>query len=46
MKILKKGEKYSIIENYESSKELLEKGVSKEFVENRRKITLYDEIQL
>lgn len=46
VKILKKGEKYSIIENYESSKELLEKGVSKEFVENRRKITLYDEIQL
>ena len=46
VKILKKGEKYSIIENYESPKELLEKGVSKEFVENRRKITLYDEIQL
>lgn len=46
IKVLKKGEKYSIIKNYESGKELLEKGISKEIVENRKKITLYDEIQL
>lgn len=46
VKVLKKGEKYSIIENYDSGKELLEKGVSKEEVEYRRKISLYDEIQL
>lgn len=46
VKILKKGEKYSIIENYDDGKELLEKGVLQEEVENRRKISLYDEIQL
>ena len=46
VKVLKKGEKYSIIENYESEEELLEKGISKEEVKNRKKITLYDEIQL
>lgn len=46
VKVLKKGEKYSIIENYESEEELLEKGVSKEVVKNRRKITLYDEVKL
>lgn len=46
IKVLKKGEKYSIIKNYESGKELLDKGISKEIVENRKKITLYDEIQL
>lgn len=46
VKVLRKGEKYSIIENYESGEELLEKGLSEEEVKNRRKITLYDEIQL
>ncbi len=46
VKVLKKGEKYSIIENYDDGKELLDKGVTKEEVENRRKISLYDEIQL
>ncbi len=46
VKVLKKGENYSIIDNYETGKELLDKGVSKELVENRRKISLYDEIQL
>lgn len=46
VKVLKKGEKYSIIENYETDKELLDMGIAKEIVENRKKITLYDEIQL
>lgn len=46
IKVLKQGEKYSIIENYETGNELLEKGVSQDVVENRRKIVLYDEIQL
>lgn len=46
VKILKKGEKYSIIENYDDAKELLEKGISQEEIENRKKISLYDEIQL
>lgn len=46
IKVLKQGEKYSIIENYESGKELLEKGVSEEVVEYRKTISLYDEIQL
>mgnify|MGYP003305565962 CR=1 FL=1 len=35
-----------IIENYDSEKELLEKGISKEIVDKRGKISLYDEIQL
>ncbi len=46
VQVLKQGEKYSIIKNYESGKELLEKGVSNEIVDNRKKISLYDEIQL
>ena len=46
VKVLKKGEKYSIIENYDSGQELLDKGVSQEEVTNRRKISLYDEVQL
>lgn len=46
VKILKHGEKYSIIENYETSKEILEKGASEEEIKNRKKIALYDEIQL
>lgn len=46
IKILKEGEKYSIIGNYDSTEELLEKGVTEEMVKNRKKISLYDEIQL
>ena len=46
VKVLKQGEKYSIITNYDTGKELLEKGVSEDTVENRRKLSLYDEIQL
>lgn len=44
IKILKQSEKYAIIENYDSGQELLDKGVAKEEVENRKKISLYDEI--
>ena len=46
IKILKRGDKYSIIENYDDGQELLNKGVSKADVESRRKISLYDEIEL
>ena len=46
VQILKSGDKYSIIKNYETSNELIEKGVSENFVKNRKKISLYDEIQL
>lgn len=46
VQILKKGDKYSIIKNYETSNELIEKGISEDFVKNRKKISLYDEIQL
>ena len=46
VKVLKQGEEYAIIENYENREELLEKGLSKEEIENRKKIALYDEIQL
>lgn len=46
IKVLKQGEKYSIIENYDTAQELIEKGVSEEEVKNRKKIALYDEIQL
>ena len=46
VQILKSGDKYSIIKNYETSNELIEKGVSEDFVKNRKKISLYDEIQL
>lgn len=46
IQILKQSEKYSIIKNYDTGKELLEKGVSNEIVENRKKIALYDEIEL
>lgn len=45
IKILKQSEKYSIIENYDSNKELLDKGVTEKELELRRKISLYDEIQ-
>ena len=46
VKILKQGEKYSIIENYEDGQELLDKGVSKDEVRSRRTISLYDEIDM
>ena len=46
IKVLKKGENYSIIENYETGKELLEKGVPQEQVKYRKLISLYDEIEL
>ena len=46
IKILKQGEKYTIIDNYENGQDLLDKGVSKEDVKSRRKISIYDEIEL
>jgi len=46
VQILKQGDKYSIIKNYDSGDELLEKGVSNDVVKNRKKVALYDEIQL
>ena len=46
VKVLKESDKYSIIQNYDDSKELVEKGLSKEEIENRRKITMYDEIEM
>ena len=45
VKILKKGEEYSIIAGY-SKKELLELGLSEEEISDFRTITLYDRIQL
>ena len=44
VKILKQGEKYSIIENYEDGQDLLDLGVRKDEVRSRRTISLYDEI--
>lgn len=46
VQVLKQGDKYSIIKNYDSGDELLEKGVSNDVVKNRKKVALYDEIQL
>lgn len=46
VKVLKQGEKYSIIENYDRDKELEEKGAPKEEIKGRKKIAIYDEIQL
>lgn len=46
IKILQEGETYSIIQNYEDRQELLDKGVSEEEIKNRKRISLYDEIQL
>ncbi len=46
IKVLKQTEKYSIITNYDEGKELLEKGVPQEEIKYRKKISLYDEIQL
>ena len=45
VKVLKKGEKYSIINNYERQ-ELLDKGISEEDESFTRRLRLYDEIQL
>ena len=45
VKILKQNDKYSIIENYTNT-ELKEKGVSEEKRKNRRRISLYDEIEI
>ena len=44
--IRKRGDKDSIIKNYENGQDLLDKGVSKDEVSSRRKISLYDEIEL
>lgn len=44
IKILRQNEKYSIIENYTRA-ELLEAGVSEENLENRKTISLYDELK-
>lgn len=46
VEILKQNDQYSIIKNYENSAELLEKGISTEEIKNRKKISLYDEIQI
>ncbi len=46
VKLLKQGEKYSIIENYSTTKELIEKGVPEDSLKNRKMIAVYDEIQL
>ena len=46
VEVLRKGERYSIIKNYDKGQDLLDKGVSEEEVKNRRKIALYDEVQL
>ena len=46
VRVLKRGEKYSIIDNYDEKQELIDKGVSKEEIKDRKKISLYDEILL
>lgn len=45
VKILKQGDKYSIIENYTVS-ELKEKGIESEKIKNRGIIALYDELEI
>lgn len=45
VKILKQSDKYSIIENYTNA-ELKEMGVSEEKRQNRRTISLYDEVEI
>ena len=45
VKVLKKGEKYSIIENY-TNKELLDKGVLEENPSFGKSLRLYDEVQI
>lgn len=46
VKVLKQSDKFSIIDNYDDGQELLDLGVSKEDVNSRKKISLYDEIEL
>lgn len=46
VKVLKQSDKYSIIENYDDSKELREKGISEDEISSRKKVALYDEIQI
>lgn len=46
IKVLKQSDKFSIIDNYDDGQELLDLGVSKEDVNSRKKISLYDEIEL
>lgn len=45
VKVLKQNENYSIIENY-TRDELIEKGISKEKLTNRKTISLYDELEI
>ena len=45
VKVLKKGEKYSIIDNYEN-KELLDKGISEDDSSFGKSLRLYDEVQI
>ena len=45
IKILKQSDKYSIIENYTIA-ELREKGITEEVIQNRRTISLYDELEI
>ena len=45
VKVLKKGEKYSIIENYERQ-ELLDKGITEEDSSFGKSLRMYDEVQL
>lgn len=45
IKILKQSDKYSIIENYTIA-ELREKGITEEEIQNRRTISLYDELEI
>lgn len=46
IKILKQNDKYSIIQNYKSTEELKEKGLTESEVSSRRTISLYDEIKI
>lgn len=46
VKVLKQSDKFSIIDNYDDGQELLDIGISKEEVKSRKKISLYDEIEL
>lgn len=45
IKILKQSEKYSIIENYTTT-ELKEKGITGDVINNKRSISLYDELEI
>ena len=45
VKVLKKGEKYSIIDNY-ANQELLDKGISKDDSSFGKRLRLYDEVEL